>query len=111
RERFGIDPGETLCVAAVGGAGVGANLLQTVIEAHSLARRHLAGLRTFAVAGPRIDPQRLPEAAGVDRLGYVPDLHHLLAAADVAVVQGGLTTTMELTAARVPFLYAPLRAH
>ena len=25
--------------------------------------------------------------------------------------QGGLTTTMELTAARVPFLYVPLRHH
>jgi UDP:flavonoid glycosyltransferase YjiC (YdhE family) len=29
----------------------------------------------------------------------------------VAVVQGGLTTTMELTAARVPFLYVPLKHH
>jgi UDP:flavonoid glycosyltransferase YjiC (YdhE family) len=34
-----------------------------------------------------------------------------MAAADVAVVQGGLTTTMELAAARVPFLYVPLRHH
>jgi UDP:flavonoid glycosyltransferase YjiC (YdhE family) len=41
----------------------------------------------------------------------VPDLHLRLAAADVAVVQGGLTTTMELTAAGVPFVYVPLRHH
>jgi UDP-N-acetylglucosamine:LPS N-acetylglucosamine transferase len=30
---------------------------------------------------------------------------------DLAVVQGGLTTAMELTAARRPFLYFPLRHH
>jgi UDP:flavonoid glycosyltransferase YjiC (YdhE family) len=30
---------------------------------------------------------------------------------DLAVVQGGLTTTMELAAARRPFLYFPLRNH
>ena len=29
----------------------------------------------------------------------------------MAVVQGGLTTTMELTAANRPFLYVPLRHH
>ena len=29
----------------------------------------------------------------------------------MAVTQGGLTTTMELTAARRPFLYFPLRDH
>ena len=43
--------------------------------------------------------------------GYVPDLHRHLAACDVAVVQGGLTTCMELTALRRPFLYVPLRHH
>ena len=41
----------------------------------------------------------------------MPDLHRLLAAADVALVQGGLTTTMELTAAQRPFVYVPLRHH
>ena len=40
-----------------------------------------------------------------------PDLHRHLAACDLAVVQGGLTTCMELTAARRPFLYVPLRNH
>jgi hypothetical protein len=33
------------------------------------------------------------------------------AACDVAVVQGGLTTSLELAAARRPFLYFPLRRH
>lgn len=111
RARFDVDRDETLCVVSVGGAGVGANLLETAIHSHSLARREIPGLRTLAVAGPRLDPDRLVQAEGVDRLGYVPNLHHLLAAADLAVVQGGLTTTMELTAVGVPFLYAPLQSH
>ena len=33
------------------------------------------------------------------------------ASCDVAVVQGGLTTAMELTASKRPFLYFPLKHH
>ena len=39
------------------------------------------------------------------------DLYRHLAACDLAVVQGGLTTAMELTANQRPFLYFPLRHH
>jgi UDP:flavonoid glycosyltransferase YjiC (YdhE family) len=42
---------------------------------------------------------------------FVPELYRHLAACDLAVVQGGLTTSMELTANRRPFLYFPLRHH
>jgi predicted glycosyltransferase len=38
-------------------------------------------------------------------------LYRHLTACDLAVVQGGLTTTMELTAARRPFIYVPLHHH
>jgi UDP:flavonoid glycosyltransferase YjiC (YdhE family) len=64
-----------------------------------------------AVAGPRIDPASLDAPPGVEVHGFLPDLdlHH--AACDVAVVQGGLSTTMELTAAGRPFLYFPLGHH
>jgi UDP-N-acetylglucosamine:LPS N-acetylglucosamine transferase len=31
--------------------------------------------------------------------------------ADLAITQGGLTTCMELTAQRVPFIYIPLQHH
>ena len=41
----------------------------------------------------------------------MPDLYRQLAACDLAVVQGGLTTTMELAAARRPFVYCPLKHH
>ena len=39
------------------------------------------------------------------------NLYRHLAACDLAVVQGGLTTSMELTANKRPFLYFPLRHH
>ncbi len=42
---------------------------------------------------------------------YVHNLYRHLAACDLAVVQGGLTTSMELTAQKRPFLYFPLRHH
>jgi UDP:flavonoid glycosyltransferase YjiC (YdhE family) len=66
----------------------------------------------IVVAGPRIDPASLPGAAdGLEVHGFVPRLFRHLAACDLAVVQGGLTTCMELTANRTPFLYFPLAHH
>jgi predicted glycosyltransferase len=65
----------------------------------------------IVVAGPRIDPEGLGASDGVEVRAFVPDLYRHLAACDLAVVQGGLTTTMELAAAQRPFLYFPLRNH
>ena len=70
-----------------------------------------AELRMVVVCGPGIDPASVAVPPGVEVRGYVPELHRELAACDVAVVQGGLTTTMELVAARRPFLYFPLAHH
>ena len=61
--------------------------------------------------GLRIDPASLPAHDGLEIRPYVHELYRHLAACDLAVVQGGLTTTMELTASRRPFLYFPLRHH
>src|SRR6201989_1963798 len=56
-------------------------------------------------------PRLLPDIEGMDKRGYVPDLFEHLACADAAVVQGGLSTTMELVATGRPFIYFPLRRH
>jgi predicted glycosyltransferase len=111
RARLGIDRDRPYCVVTVGGSGVGEPLLRRVLDAVPLLRRRVPGLEVLVVAGPRIDPASLPRRRGVSVRGHVPDLYQHLAAADVAVVQGGLTTTMELTAARRPFVYVPLRHH
>ena len=111
RRELGYHDDERVVVVTVGGSGVGQALLRRVIAAYPEARRRAPGLRLVAVAGPRIEPASLNAPPGVEVLGYVPDLYRHLAAADLAVVQGGLTTTMELVAARVPFLYFPLGNH
>ena len=111
RAELGYGDDERVCVVTVGGSGVGEALLRRVLDAVPAARRAVAGLRFEVVAGPRIDPRSLPQPEGARVRGYVPDLHHHLAACDMAVVQGGLTTCMELTANRRPFVYVPLRHH
>lgn len=108
--RFAAD--ELVCIATVGGSSVGTSLLDAVIDAYPLAKAKLPELRMLVVAGPRIDPRSLDaDHHGLDVTGFVPGLHRHLAACDLAIVQGGLTTAMELTAHQRPFLYFPLRRH
>jgi len=111
RDKLGYQPDEQVCVVTVGGSGVGAHLLRRIVEAFPLAKQQLAALRMIVVAGPRIDPASLPTAEGLEIRAYVHNLYRHLAACDIAVVQGGLTTAMELTASQRPFLYFPLRHH
>jgi pimeloyl-ACP methyl ester carboxylesterase/predicted glycosyltransferase len=111
RAELGYRPGERICLVAVGGSGVGGHLLRRVASAFPLAQKVIPGLRMIAVTGPRIDPESVPVPDGVEVRGYVPDLYRHLAACDLAVVQGGLTTTMELVAAGTPFIYVPLARH
>jgi UDP:flavonoid glycosyltransferase YjiC (YdhE family) len=111
RAQLGYRPDERVCIVTVGGSGVGAPLIRRILQAVPLARAQAPGLRVVVVAGPRIDPASLQAPAGVEVRAFVPDLDRHLAACDLAVVQGGLTTCMELTAAGTPFLYFPLRHH
>jgi pimeloyl-ACP methyl ester carboxylesterase/predicted glycosyltransferase len=111
REELGYRQDERVCIVTVGGSGVGAHLLRRVIAAFPEAKQRVPGLRMIVVAGPRIDPGSLPRHDGLEVRPYVHELYRHLAACDLAVVQGGLTTAMELTANRRPFLYFPLRHH
>ena len=111
RAELGWEPDELVCVVSVGGSGVGGPLLRRVVDALPLARERVPGLRMIAVTGPRIDPAAIPPADGLEVLGYVHELRRHLAACDVAVVQQGLTTSMELVATGRPFLSLPLAHH
>lgn len=111
RAELGYRPEERVCLVTVGGSAVGGHLLRRVAEAFPLAEKRVPGLRMVLVTGPRIDPASVPVPDGVQVLGYLPDLSRHLSACDLAVVQGGLSTTMELVAARRPFLYFPLARH
>ena len=111
RAELGYAADDKVCIVTVGGSSVGAQLLRRVIDSYSEARRAVPGLRMVVVAGPRIDPRLLPAHDGVQTHAYVHDLYRHLAVCDLAVVQGGLTTTMELVATSRPFLYFPLGHH
>jgi pimeloyl-ACP methyl ester carboxylesterase/predicted glycosyltransferase len=111
RAELGYAADERVCIVTVGGSGVGEALLRKVMAAYPQARQAVPELRMLVVAGPRIDPASLPEAEGLEVRPYVHDLYKHLAACDLAVVQGGLTTAMELTANRRPFIYFPLKHH
>ncbi len=111
RDELGYGADESVCIVTVGGSGVGADLLRRVIAAFPAAKERVPDLRMIVVAGPRIDPASLPAHAGLEVVPYVHNLYRHLAACDLAVVQGGLTTSMELTAQKRPFIYLPLRHH
>src|SRR5215204_1147254 len=111
RAELGYRDDERVCIVTVGGSGVGGHLLRRVIEAYPEAKERVPDLRMVVVAGPRIDPASLPQHDGLEIRPYVDELYRHLAVCDLAIVQGGLTTSMELTANRRPFLYFPLRHH
>ena len=111
RHELGYRDDEQVCIVTVGGSGVGGHLLRRVMAAFPEAKRRVPALRMVVVTGPRIDPASLPRHEGLEVRAFVPQLYRHLAACDLAVVQGGLTTCMELTANRRPFLYFPLRHH
>jgi predicted glycosyltransferase len=111
RRELGYRPDERLCIVTVGGTGVGESLLRKVMASYPAAKAAVPDLRMVVVAGPRIDPASLPSHDGLEVRPYVNHLYRHLAACDLAVVQGGLTTSMELTANKRPFLYFPLEHH
>ncbi|QMU58029.1 MAG: alpha/beta fold hydrolase [Boseongicola sp.] len=109
--EFGYNDGRKTCIVSVGGSGVGATLIRRILAAYPAAKSRIPELRMIVVAGPRLDPAMFDVPEGVEMRAFVPNLDRHLAACDLALVQGGLTTCMELTAAGTPFLYFPLRNH
>jgi pimeloyl-ACP methyl ester carboxylesterase/predicted glycosyltransferase len=106
---YGLD--EKICVVAAGGSAVGLPLFERAVAAYPEAKRRIPELRMVVVTGPRVDPAALPQLDGLETCAYVHELYRQLAACDVAITHGGLSTTMELTAAGRPFLYFPLKNH
>ena len=102
---------EPLLVISVGGSGVGGAMLRRAVAALPALRERVEDLRVLVVTGPGIDPATVPAADGIEVRGYVHELYRYLAACDVGLVQGGLTTTMELVTAGRPFVSLPLASH
>jgi UDP:flavonoid glycosyltransferase YjiC (YdhE family) len=111
RRDLGYADGERVLLVSVGGTRVGRSLLQKCADAFAMIAGEVPAARMIMVAGPRLDPAEMPKIPRLDVRPFVPHLFRHHAAADLAIVQGGLTTTMELAAFRTPFLYFPLRNH
>jgi predicted glycosyltransferase len=111
RARHGYRADEKLAIAAIGGTAVGAPLLHKIAQAFPAMKRQVPELRLLLIAGPRLAGEAFPEHVGLEVRPYVHNLFEHLACADLAMVQGGLTTCMELVATRRPFLSFPLERH
>jgi UDP:flavonoid glycosyltransferase YjiC (YdhE family) len=110
RQRLGYGP-EPLVLCSIGGTAIGKALLELCGRAYPDLKRQSPDLRMVLVCGPRLRPETLEVPDVVERRGYVHRLYEHFAACDLAVVQGGGTTTLELTALRRPFIYFPLEKH
>jgi UDP:flavonoid glycosyltransferase YjiC (YdhE family) len=110
RRELGYDQ-SPLVICAVGGTSIGRELLELCGGAYPILEQSIPDLQMILVCGPRLNPRgiRAPDGVRIER--YVPELYKHLAACDLAVVQGGGTITLELTALRRPFIFFPIEGH
>jgi UDP:flavonoid glycosyltransferase YjiC (YdhE family) len=108
QQGYGTGP---LIICSVGGTAIGVDLLNLCSRTYRILKDQLPGLQMVLVCGPRIDPNSVMVTEGIQIKGYVPNLYEHFAACDLAIVQGGGTTTTELVALNKNFLYFPLGEH
>ena len=111
RAQHGYRSDEKIAIAAVGGTATGRHLLQRFAAAFPRMKRELPELRMILVTGPRLTTDEFTPQPGLELRPYVHNLYEHLACCDLALVQGGLSTTMELVATSRPFLSFPLQRH
>ena len=107
RTKLGYE-NEPLVICATGGTGVGRELLELCGKAYPLLKKEIPDLHMVCVCGELLglDPPKLsPE---VELHTFIPNIYEHYAACDLAVVVGGGTTTIELTALGKPFIFFPL---
>ncbi|MDH3816364.1 MAG: glycosyltransferase [Acidobacteriota bacterium] len=110
RARLGYGEGP-LIVCSIGGTAIGKEFLNICGQSFAHLEQRLDSLRMLLVCGPRLAAEELEVPDGVEIRGYVPDLYEHFAASDLAIVQGGGTTTLELTALKRPFIFFPIEGH
>jgi len=102
---------EPLIVCSIGGTAIGKQMLELCGRSFPILKDKIPDLRMILVCGPRLAPAELDVPKGVETKGYVPRLYRHFTASDLAIVQAGANSTIELTALRKPFLYFPLMDH
>jgi predicted glycosyltransferase len=102
---------EPTVICATGGTKIGQPLLELCAESFAIIKDKIPDLCMVLVAGPRISADSLKKSEGIIIKKYLPNLFEHFAACDLAIVQGGNTTTLELTALNRPFIYFPIEGH
>ncbi|MFC2145127.1 glycosyltransferase [Actinomycetota bacterium] len=110
RKKLGYD-NKPLVICSIGGTSIGKELLELCAEAYPMVKEKIPDLHMVLVCGPRLPIESLNIPKDMDIRQFVPDLFEHFAASDLAVVQGGGSTTLELTALKKPFIYFPLVGH
>jgi UDP:flavonoid glycosyltransferase YjiC (YdhE family) len=110
RKKLGYGA-EPLIICSIGGTAIGRELLELCGCAAVIARQQRPDLRVVLVTGPRLPSDSVTLPGDVEVREFVPRLYEHFAACDLAVVQGGATSTAELSALRTPFIYFPIEGH
>jgi UDP-N-acetylglucosamine:LPS N-acetylglucosamine transferase len=97
-----------LVICATGGTCAGKELLELCGEAYTLLKSEIPDLHMVCVCGELLGHSLQALPPEIELHSYIPDLYQHYAACDMAVVVGGGTTTVELTALRRPFIFFPL---
>ena len=110
RKKLGYEEGP-LIVCSIGGTAIGRDLLLLCMDTYPLLQEKLDGPQMVIIAGPRLSTDELPKTPGIEVKGFVPNLYEYFAAGDIAIVQGGGTSTLELATLKRPFIYFPIEGH
>lgn len=113
RKNLGFDENDRVVTVTVGCTGAGEYLLKAANEAAPLLINKVQGLRMELICGKGIDsgPLRRTANYGVHVHDYVRNFQDFVAASDAAVVQSGLTSTIECLMIGVPMVVVPLANH
>jgi UDP:flavonoid glycosyltransferase YjiC (YdhE family) len=110
RKKLGYSD-KPLLICSLGGTAIGKELLELCGKAFLIVKETMPDLHAVFVTGPRLSAASINLPEGIEVKGFIPRLYEHFAACDLAIVQGGATSTLELTALRRPFIYFPLEGH
>lgn len=101
---------ETLIIVSIGGTSIGKEILELSKGAFYIVKNRLPSVHMVLVTGPRINTD-LPARNGIEIKPFIPKLYEHFAACDLAIIQGGATSAIELAALNKPFIYFPIENH
>jgi UDP:flavonoid glycosyltransferase YjiC (YdhE family) len=110
RKKLGLG-NEPLIVCSVGGTSIGLPLLELCCRTFPLIKGKIPSATMVLFPGPRISREHFSPTEGITVKEHLSNLYEYFAACDLAIVQAGSSTTLELVALNKPFVYFPIEGH